>query len=70
MENSCNTDNRFDGKKLIISEQEWKKKLSPEAFKILRNDSKLNNMFSRNCLENNVSKMSSHRMNIQCFTAY
>ena len=36
MENSCNTDNRFDGKKLIISEQEWKKKLSPEAFKILR----------------------------------
>lgn len=27
---------RFDGKKLILSEKEWRKKLTPEQFEILR----------------------------------
>ncbi|MCI0381586.1 MAG: peptide-methionine (R)-S-oxide reductase MsrB [Chlamydiae bacterium] len=27
---------RFDGKKLILSEKEWEKRLTPEQFKVLR----------------------------------
>lgn len=29
-------DERFDGHKLLLSEEEWKKRLSPEQFKVLR----------------------------------
>ncbi len=32
----CKPSDRFDGKKLQLSEQEWKKRLTPEQFKILR----------------------------------
>ena len=30
---------RFDGKKLTLSEQEWKKRLTPEQFRVLRGES-------------------------------
>lgn len=30
------TEYRFDGKKVLLTEQEWKKRLTPEQFKILR----------------------------------
>lgn len=33
---SCTPADRFDGKKLVLSEEEWKKRLTPEQFKILR----------------------------------
>ena len=29
---------RFDGKKLILTEDEWKKRLTPEQFSVLRNN--------------------------------
>jgi len=32
----CSPQYRFNGKKLILSEQEWKKRLTPQQFKILR----------------------------------
>lgn len=33
---SCRPEYRFDGKKLILSEKEWKERLTPEQFRILR----------------------------------
>lgn len=36
MEDTCRSEDRFDGKKLVLSEQDWKERLSPEAFKVLR----------------------------------
>lgn len=30
------TENRFDGKKILLSEKEWKEKLTPFQYKILR----------------------------------
>lgn len=32
----CTPEYRFDGKKLILSKEEWKKRLTPEQFHILR----------------------------------
>lgn len=32
----CTPENRFDGKKLVLTKQEWKKRLTTEQFKILR----------------------------------
>ncbi len=32
----CPSNYRFDGKKLILTEEQWKEKLTPEQFKILR----------------------------------
>lgn len=32
----CLTEYRFDGKKLILTEAEWKERLTPEQFKVLR----------------------------------
>lgn len=33
---SCTAKDRFDGKKWILSKKEWKKRLTPEQFQILR----------------------------------
>lgn len=35
-EGSCSPSDRFDGKKLQLSESEWKRRLTPEQFRILR----------------------------------
>lgn len=35
-EQDCLPEYRFDGKKLILSEKEWKERLTPEQFHILR----------------------------------
>ncbi len=35
-ESSCTAKYRFDGKKLVLSEQEWKERLTPDQFWILR----------------------------------
>ena len=32
----CLSDDRFDGKKLVLTEQEWKSRLLPEQFQVLR----------------------------------
>lgn len=32
----CLSEYRFDGKKLILTESEWKERLTPEQFKVLR----------------------------------
>ncbi len=34
----CLPEYRFDGKKLVLTEQEWRGKLTPEQFKVLRED--------------------------------
>ncbi len=33
---TCTPEYRFDGKKLILTEAQWKEKLTPEQFKVLR----------------------------------
>lgn len=35
-EQDCLPEYRFDGKKLVLTEKEWKARLTPEQFKILR----------------------------------
>lgn len=35
-EQDCSPEYRFDGKKLVLSEKEWKERLTPEQFHILR----------------------------------
>ncbi len=35
-EKDCLPEYRFDGKKLVLSEEEWQKRLTPEQFAILR----------------------------------
>lgn len=35
-EQDCMPEYRFDGKKLVLSEKEWKERLTPEQFNILR----------------------------------
>lgn len=51
-ENSdCMTQYRFDGKKLSLTEKEWKKRLTPEQFNILRKgetESSFNNAYFDN----------------------
>lgn len=34
----CLPEYRFDGKKLILTEKEWKERLTPEQFKVLRQE--------------------------------
>lgn len=35
-EKECTPDYKFDGKKLVLSENEWKERLTPEQFAVLR----------------------------------
>lgn len=35
-ETGCSPEVKFDGKKLMLSKEEWKKRLTPEEYKILR----------------------------------
>ncbi len=35
-EENCVPEYRFDGEKLLLTEKEWKERLTPEQFKILR----------------------------------
>ncbi len=47
-ESSCLPKYKFDGKKLILTEKEWKEKLTPEQFDILRKGKKeiaFNNLY-------------------------
>ena len=36
LDTGCTPQNRFDGKKLYLTEKQWKERLTPEEFKILR----------------------------------
>ena len=38
IENDCIPEYRFDGKKLVLSEKEWRERLTPKQFAILRKD--------------------------------